>query len=79
MASKDAVAIAQQRVRLPRQPLRGGRRHPRAAANHHEFIEIAPEDAEELDAFEKRIALVACLFEHATLEFDEAHIAIDVI
>jgi hypothetical protein len=79
MPAKHAIPVAQQRVRLPRQLLGRGRGHPCAAANHDELVEIAPEDAQELDAFEQWIALVACLFEHAALEFDEAHVAIDVI
>ncbi len=43
-----------------------------------ELVEVAGEDGQELDALEQRIALVACLEEHAGVEFQPRELSVEV-
>ncbi len=47
-------------------------------ANHEELVEVSPDDGEELDAFEHRVAAVARLVEHALVERQPAELAVQV-
>ena len=47
-------------------------------ADLEELVEIAGEDREELDPLELWIALVACLVQHPSVEFQPGQLAIDV-
>ena len=47
-------------------------------ADLEELVEVAREDREELDPLEQRVALVACLVQHARVEFQPRQLAIDV-
>jgi hypothetical protein len=47
-------------------------------AHHEELVEIRAEDGQELGALEERVPFVLRLFEHATLELEQAELAVDV-
>ena len=50
LALQDTVTMAQQRVRPARDRLHAQTLRPGAAVNHHPLVEVAADDAEELDA-----------------------------
>ena len=47
--------------------------------DHHEFIEIAAENAEKLDPLQQWIGVVLGFFQHARVEFQPAQFAIDEV
>ncbi len=46
-------------------------------ANHEELVEVGADNGEKLDAFEERVAAIACLIEHPLVELQPAELAID--
>ena len=43
------------------------------------FIQVGADDAEKLQAFQKRVRFVKCLIKHALIEFQPAQLAVDEI
>ena len=46
-------------------------------ANHHEFVEVAAEDRQELQTFEQQVAGILGFLEHAGVELEPTEFAID--